>query len=552
MQPNIPNNYLPPKEDLPHLIYTLPEMDYPIANTSWNLLDKHIEAGRGEQTAIYFEEERITYRELRERVNRLASSLQRLGVEQGERVMLRLPNRPELIVGLLAVQRLNAVALPTMKLLRARELTYIANDAEAKILIVHNTLFEEIEKCRSELKTVQHFIVVPIAEKTDHLSFDDLLKEGDKSLEPAHSQPDDIALMLYTSGTTGVPKGAWHTHRRILASGDSYARYCLEPKPGDVFGGNPPLPFAYGYGGLFSYPLQHGLSVCLVDSSNPTDYFKAIERSKITVFFSVPTFYNQVLKKLPTAHKDFNTSSLRLCVSAGEPLPAETYQEWLKRFNVKTLDGIGTTEMFHIFISHRASDEIEPGSTGRAVPGYEVKIFDDHLNEVPRGQPGLIGIRGPTGITYWRKPQEQQRVVRQGWSLSGDVYIKDAEGRLWYQARRDDLIISGGYNIAGPEVEGILLEHEAVLECAVVASPDSERGHVVKAFIKLREGYPPSDQLRKALQDFVKENLAPYKYPRKIEFLGESTDLQELPRTETGKIKRNILREREKRSHTPA
>jgi len=549
MQANIPREYLPPQSEQPEFIYALPEMDYPTANVTRYLLDRHLEAGKGEQTAIYFEHERVSYAQLHERVNRLASALQRLGVEAGDRVMLRLPNRPELIVGILAAQRLNAVALPTMKLLRARELSYIARDAEVKVLVVHHTLLSEVEACRDRLNTLQHVVVVPNGAQAGDHDYDALLASGQAQFEAVETELDDLALLLYTSGTTGVSKGAWHTHRRMLASADSYARYCLVPQEGDVFGGNPPLPFAYGYGGLLFYPLYFGLGVCLVDSVQPVDHFSAVERFKVSVFFSVPTFYNQVLKRFGDEAQRFDLSSLRLCVSAGEPLPAETYEAWHRRFGVKTLDGIGTTEMFHIFISHRVGDTVQPGSTGRPAPGYEVKIFDDALHEVPRGQPGLLGIRGPTGITYWRKPEEQQRIVRQGWSLPGDVYLKDEAGRLWYQARRDDMIITGGYNVAGPEVEAVLMEHEAVLECAVVASPDPERGYVVKAFVQLQEGHEPSDALRQALQDFVKANLAPYKYPRKVEFLGECDDLKTLPRTETGKIKRALLRQREARLH---
>jgi len=543
MPPNIPADYLPSPEVQPDSVHAVPEVHYPRPlNVTEELVDSQVETGQGDAVAIRFEDRAITYAELQERVNRLGNALSDLGVQPGDRVMVRFPNRPEPVVSCLAVQKIGAVALPSMKLLRARELTYIGNNAEISAAIVYDDLLEDFEAAMPDLDTLEEVVV---AERNgidhDHHDYDALLADAEADLAPYETERDDLALMLYTSGTTGRPKGAVHTHRQVLASADSYARYCVEPTTADVFGGNPPLPFAYGYGDLLTFPLRFGATTSLVEDATPGDLLQAVEDHGITVLCSVPTAFNQILSEHPDAAEEFDLSSLRLGMSAGEPLAPSTFESFREEFGIELLDGIGTTEMLHIFLSHRQSDEVDPSATGYAVPGYECKVVDpDTGEELERGEAGLLAVRGPTGITYWNRPEKQAEAVQDGWSYPGDIFVHRADGRFEYKSRRDDLIITAGYNVPGPEVENVLQEHEAVSEVAVVGSPHEERGEIVKAFVVLADGVDPRDELKVELQDHVKGILAPYKYPRAMEFI------QELPRTETGKIRRTELREQER------
>jgi 2-aminobenzoate-CoA ligase len=324
----------------------------------------------------------------------------------------------------------------------------------------------------------------------------------------------------------------------MIASADSYARYVIQPTAGDVFGGHPTLAFTYGLGGLLVFPYRFGARTVLLDSFTPERLLELIGRERITVLFCAATTY-RLLLQVADLERRFDLSSLRLCVSAGEPLPRPVYDEWIARTKVEAIDSLGTTEMFQVFVSQRPG-HVRPGATGLAVPGYEVRIVDEQLNEVPRGTPGLLAVRGPTGCRYWRKPDRQREYVRGGWNVPNDVCVQDADGYIWYQCRNDDLIICAGYNIAGPEVEAVLLEHPAVLEAAVVASPDPVKGHVPKAFIVLKPDAAASDALAAELQEHVRRELASYKYPRKVAFVTA------LPKTETGKIRRVELREQER------
>ena len=544
MQENVPEAYLP--EAGPDLIHPLPELHYPEElNVTTELVDRHIEEGRGDNVAIRFGDEAITYTDLQRRVNRLGNGLVEQGVEPGDRVVVRFTNRPEAIVSCLAVQKIGAVALPSMKLLRAKELVHIINNAEASAVIVYDALLDEIDEALPDLDTVENVVVVQRNDvEHDHVDYDGLTEDTDEELEPYPTERDDLALMLYTSGTTGQPKGATHTHRQVLSTADSYARYCLNVTEDDVFGGNPPLPFAYGYGDLLTFPLRFGATSSLVEDASPGDLLDAIENHGITILCSIPTAFNQILSKFPEGPDDFDTSSLRLAVSAGEPLTHSTFNNFKDDYGVEIYDGIGTTEMLHIFVSHREGEDIDPGATGYPVPGYECKVVDpDTGEELPRGEAGLLAVRGPTGISYWNRPNKQEGALVDGWSLPGDIYVHREDGRLEYKAREDDLIISSGYNIPGPEVEAVLEEREEVSEVAVVGSPDEERGQVVKAFVVVAAGVDGDDGLVDTLQNHVKNTLAPYKYPRRVEFVDE------LPRTETGKIQRVKLREREREQY---
>ncbi|WP_049986055.1 acyl-CoA synthetase [Halobellus rufus] len=544
MQENVPQAYLP--DEGPDLVHPLPELHYKEElNVAAELVDRHVEAGRGDNVAIRFGDDEITYSDLQRRVNRLGNGLAEKGVEPGDRVVVRFTNRPEAIVSCLAVQKIGAVALPSMKLLRAKELVHIINNAEASAVIVYDDLLEEINKALPDLDTVETVVAVQRnGVEHDHTDYDELTESADEELEPYPTERDDLALMLYTSGTTGQPKGATHTHRQVLSTADSYARYCLNVTEDDVFGGNPPLPFAYGYGDLLTFPLRFGATSSLVENASPGDLLEAVENHGISILCSIPTAYNQILSKFPDGPEEFDTSSLRLAVSAGEPLTHSTFNRFKDDYGVEIYDGIGTTEMLHIFVSHREGQEIDPGATGYPVPGYECKVVDpDTGEELPRGEAGLLAVRGPTGISYWNRPEKQEEALIDGWSLPGDIYVHREDGRLEYKAREDDLIISSGYNIPGPEVEAVLEEREEVSEVAVVGSPDEERGQVVKAFVVVPEGVEGDDDLVDTLQNHVKNTLAPYKYPRRVEFVDE------LPRTETGKIQRVKLRERERQQY---
>jgi len=527
---------LPADASRPELTHALPELHYPRRlNAAAALVDDNVAAGRGDRPAIHFEDTTVSYADLAERVNRLGNGLREVGVEPGDRVVVRFPNRPEGVVSALAAQKVGAVPLPSMKLLRAKELEGIVADAGAEHAVVYDDLAPELAEATDD---DFEMVVADRGAGVDHdgYDYDALVEAADPDLAAHDTARDDPALMLYTSGTTGEPKGAVHTHRQILATADSYADYCLDPSPEDVFGGNPPLPFAYGYGCLLTFPLRAGAATSLVEDATPEGLLEAVEDHGITVLCSIPTAFNQILSEHPDAAEEYDLASLRVGTSAGEPLAPSTYEQFEEEFGIKLLDGIGTTEMLHIFISHRADDEVDPSATGFPVPGYECKVIDpDSHEEIERGEAGILAVRGPTGITYWDRPDEQASAVVDGWSIPGDIFVHREDGRFEYKSRRDDLIVSSGYNIPGPEVENVLQEHEAVGEVAVVGSPDEKRGEIVKAFVVPAAGVDPDDDLVTALQDHVKATLAPYKYPREVAFV------EEFPTTVSGKVKRHEL-----------
>ena len=526
---------LPPPELMPDRVYTLPGLRYPLRlNVGAELLDRNAEGDRGGRPAIHAGSQTITYTELARQVNRLCHGLRGLGLERGVRVLLRMPNVPEFIVSYLACQKLGIVTVGTMPMLRARELAYIASDAGATAAIVWGGLREELERARPQAPDLKHLIVAGESGSGDTTLA--RLTEGQPDrFSAVDTERDDIAMIAYTSGSTGVPKGCIHFHRDILASADAYARAVLEPSEEDRFGGHPTLAFTFGTGGLLVFPFRFGASSVLSGPFTPESMLETFARHRVTVSFCAPTSYRLMLG-VPDLTKRWDLGSLRLGVSAAEPLPAATWEEWYERTGVELLDGIGSTEMFHIFISS-VRGRVRPGSTGIPVPGYDCRVVDESGRELPPGQPGLIAIKGPTGCKYWRKPDRQAEYVRwNGWNVTGDVYVQDADGYFAYQCRSDDMIVSGGYKIPGPEVEHVLDEHPAVLESAVVAAPDRVRGFIVKAFVVLKPGRQPSEGLVAELQEHVKHELAPYKYPRALEFV------ERLPRTETGKIQRYILR----------
>ncbi|WP_458188382.1 acyl-CoA synthetase [Haladaptatus sp. NG-WS-4] len=539
---NIPEEKFPPSETRADCFHALPELHYPKSlNAAVELVDRHVESGRGENVAIYFEDETITYGDLRERVDRLGNVLLDLGVEPGDRVFVRFPNRPEYAVSCLAVQKIGAIPVPSMKLLQAKECTYVVEDSGATVALVHDGLLEPVEAANEACDSLRE-IVVAEREGVAHNchDFDKLAAKASPDLDAAPTHRDDLSMIAYTSGTTGRPKGTVHTHRQMLAIVDGYARYCLEPTEDDVFSGNPPIAFTFGYGVLVAFPLRFGASTVIVENAEPIDLIETIDAYGVTVLGSIPTAYNQMLNEHGEEIETADLSSLRVGISAGEPLSPSTFERVKSSFGIELLDGLGSTEMLHIFVSHRIGDDIDPSVTGYPVPGYECKVIDpDTDNELDVGEAGLLAIRGPTGVTYWGRPEKQELAVRDGWSLPGDVFVRTEDDRFEYKSRRDDLIVSSGYNVPGPEVESVLQEREEIYETAVVGSPDEERGMVVKAFVVLADGYEASDELTTTFQDHVKSQIAPYKYPRRIEYVAE------LPKTETGKIRRNVLRNRE-------
>ena len=527
---------LPAPELMPDRVFTLPELRYPLKlNAGAELLDRNADGGRAGRPAIHAGGRTLTYGELQKQVNRLCHGLRSAGLDRGDRVLLRMPNVPEFIVSWLACQKLGIVTVGTMPMLRARELAYIANDAGTVAAIVWGGLREELERARREAPALKRLIVAGEA-KADDTTLDALMTGEPERFTAADTDRDELAMIAYTSGSTGVPKGCVHFHRDILASADSYARHVLTPSEGDRFGGHPTLAFTFGTGGLLVFPFRFGASTVLSGPFTPEAMLETFAKQRVTVCFCAPTSYRLMLQ-VPDLTRRYDLAGLRLGVSAAEPLPAATWEEWKKTTGVELLDGIGSTEMFHIFISS-VRGRVRPGATGVPVTGYDCRVVDESGRELPPGQEGLVAIKGPTGCKYWRKPDRQAEYVRfGGWNVTGDVYVKDADGYFTYQCRSDDMIVSGGYKIPGPEIEHVLDEHPAVMESAVVAAPDRTRGFIVKAFVVLKAGQVPSQELVGELQEHVKRELAPYKYPRAVEFV------EKLPRTETGKIQRYVLRQ---------
>jgi len=529
---------VPPRALWPERIYTLPEHRYPVRlNVACELLDAHADGGRAGRPAVHYQDQILTYGELQKRVNRLANGLRAAGLDQGDRVLLRLPNCPEFVITWLACQKLGAVTVSTMPMLRARELAYIADDAGTGTAVVWGSLREELEKAQANASDLKRLIVAGETRAGD-TDWAHLMDGQPARFQAVDTDAQDVAMIAYTSGSTGVPKGCVHQHVDLLGSADSYARYVLTPSEEDRFGGHPTLAFTFGTGGLLVYPLRFGASTVLSPPFEPERMLDTIHRYGITVVFCASTSYRLMLR-VPEMERRYDIGSLRLCVSAAEPLPAATYEEWVARTGKECLDGIGSTEMFHIFVSSLPG-RVRPGATGVPVPGYDCRVVDEEGRELPRGTAGLIAIKGPTGCRYWRKPDRQAEYVRfGGWNVTGDVYVHDDDGYFTYQCRSDDMIVTGGYKIPGPEVEHVLDEHPAVAESAVVATPDETRGNVPKAFVVLKPGVDPSEALARELQEHVKAELAPYKYPRQVEFVVE------LPHTETGKIRRVALRQQE-------
>jgi 2-aminobenzoate-CoA ligase len=521
---------LPARTEWPDFLFSLPELNYPERmNCVVELLDRWIASGDGNRPCLISPTETLSYAQLAERVNRIANALTRdLGMVAGHRVLLRGPNSPMMVAAYLAVIKAGGVVVATMPLLRAKEIAYPIAKAKIRLALCDHRLADEMEKARPLAPDLDRLVYwgAGTPEALEAL----IAKPGYETFTACETASDDVCLIGFTSGTTGEPKGTMHFHRDILATCDSYGRHVLRAQASDRFIGSPPLAFTFGLGGLVLFPLRIGASTILLEKAAPDDLLAAIGKFGATISFTAPTAYRAMLGKLG----EHDISSLRKCVSAGEALPKATFDAWLDTTGIKILDGIGATEMLHIFIGS-PEDAIRPGATGKPVPGYEARVVDGNGTEVPPGTIGRLAVRGPTGCRYLAD-QRQRQYVQNGWNITGDTYLVDADGYFWYQARSDDMIVSSGYNIAGPEVEAALLAHPAVAECGVVGAPDDERGQIVKAYVVLRPGYAGDQASIKVLQEYVKATIAPYKYPRAIEYVAA------LPRTQTGKLQRFELR----------
>jgi 2-aminobenzoate-CoA ligase len=521
---------LPPRRQWPDFLLELPELKYPDRmNCVVELLDRWVAAGHGDRPCLISPAGTLSYAQLSERVNRMANVLTRvLGMMPGHRVLLRGPNNPMMVAAYLAVIKAGGVVVATMPLLRAKEIAYPIGKAKISLALCDHRLAEEMEKARALAPDLERVVYWGSggADALEAL----MARPGYESFVPCDTASDDVCLIAFTSGTTGEPKGTMHFHRDMLATCDSYGRHVLRAEAGDRFIGSPPLAFTFGLGGLVLFPLRVGAATILVEKASPDDLLAAIEKFGATIAFTAPTAYRAMLAKLA----ERNISSLRKCVSAGEALPKATFEAWLAATGIKILDGIGATEMLHIFIGS-PEEAILPGATGKPVPGYEARVVDADGKELPPNTIGRLAVRGPTGCRYLAD-KRQRHYVQDGWNITGDTYLMDADGYFWYQARSYDMIVSSGYNIAGPEVEVTLLEHPAVAECGVVGAPDEERGQIVKAYVVLRAGHSGDSALTKTLQEHVKATIAPYKYPRTIEYVTQ------LPRTQTCKLQRFELR----------
>jgi 2-aminobenzoate-CoA ligase len=522
---------LPPASDCPEFPCTLPALMYPPRlNVAVELLDRWVAKGRGSRFCLIGSVESLSYAQTLERVNRIANVLVRdLGLVPGSRVLLRSANSPMLACAYLAVIKAGGVAVGTMPLLRARELAYPITKARIAIALCDAAISGELDKAAELAPDLMK--IVTWGGGGGAGSIEALMRRpGYESFTACDTAADDVCLIAFTSGTTGEPKGTMHVHRNLLASCDSYGAEVLHAAAEDRFIGSPPLAFTFGLGGLLLFPLRVGAASVLLDKATPDDLLPAIARFRATVLFTAPTAYRAMLGKM----KGATLGSLRKCVSAGEALPKATFNAWKAATGLPIMEGIGATEMFHMFIAAR-EEEVRAGSTGKVVPGYEARVIDMDGREVPRGTPGRLAVKGPTGCRYLADPR-QRKYVENGWNITGDTYIQDGEGYFWYQARSDDMIVSAGYNIAGPEVEEVLLAHPAVAECGVVGAPDADRGQIVKAYVVLKAGTAGDAALARSLQEFVKATIAPYKYPREIRFVAA------LPRTQTGKLQRFELR----------
>ena len=522
---------LPPAAMQPD--YLLGSFQYPERlNAAVELTDRMVERGFSDHVALIGNGRRRTYKELADWSNRVAHALvENYGIKPGNRVLIRSANNPAMVACWLAATKAGAVVVNTMPMLRPGELTQIVDKAEIAVALCDTRIMDDLVTCASTSTFLKK--VIGFDGTANHDSeLDRIALDKPVRFQAVDTGRDDVALLAFTSGTTGKPKATMHFHRDLLIIADGYAKEVLGVTPDDIFVGSPPLAFTFGLGGLAIFPLRFGATATLLETASPANMLKIIETYKATICFTAPTAYLAMLKAVD---EGADISSLRIAVSAGETLPAPVFKSWGEKTGKPILDGIGSTEMLHIFISNRLHDR-KPAATGRPVSGYEAKIVDESMKELPRGEVGRLAVRGPTGCRYLADDR-QANYVRDGWNLTGDSFVQDEDGVFHFAARSDDMIISSGYNIAGPEVESALLSHPDVAECGVIGVPDAERGQIVEAHVVLTAGIAPDALTIKRLQDHVKQVIAPYKYPRSVKFVAA------LPKTQTGKLQRFRLRE---------
>jgi len=520
--------HMPPRDQWPDFINEVSMgRDY---NAAAELVDRAVEEGYGDRVAIYSPEGDWTYRELLQKSNQIARVLvHELGLVPGNRVLLRSLNNPMLAACWLAVVKAGGVVVTTIAMLRGKEIATIAAQGNAQIALCDFNLREDMQAAAELSNSLEQ--IVYFNAPASQPSLESMLRNKPVTFDSFLSDGSDIAMIAFTSGTTGKPKGAMHSHQALLAVCETFSRQVLKPNPEDIFMGTASLAFVYGLGGLLLFPLHARAAVVLLENVKIDALLAAAERYRPTVLFTAPTAYKVLLE----VADDPRLASLRVCASAGEALPPFVTQGWLDKTGVRITDGIGATELLHVFLSvQNVQDPI--GSLGKAVPGYEVRVLDDNGKDAPVGEIGYLAVRGPTGCRYLNDSRQANDVV-DGWNITGDTVKIDEQGFIWYQARNDGIIVSAGYNIVSPEVEGVVNQHPAVAECGVIGVPDPDRGNIVRAYVVLKEGYQPSTQLVAEIQAFAKQKAAPYKYPRSIKFIDE------LPRTATGKIQHFVLRE---------
>ncbi|WP_116247242.1 benzoate-CoA ligase family protein [Nocardiopsis sp. FIRDI 009] len=523
-------DHLPPPEQWPELVLDPPAPRYPDRlNCAEELLDGTIAAHGADRPCLVGEDETLTYGALRDRADRVARVLvEETGLVPGQRVLLRGPNSPWLAACWLGVLRAGGVVVTVLPVLRADELATVMRSARVTHALCDARFLDDLSAAAAQMAGTPHVIAYGGAGPGDLTA---LAAARPSGFTPVRVAADDACMIAYTSGTTGAPKGCVHFHRDVLAVADTYAAHVLRPTPDDVFTGSPPLGFTFGLGGLLIFPLRAGASSVLLERPRPEALLAAVAEHGVTVLFTAPTAYRAMLTRLD----GHDLSRLRRCVSAGEHLPAATWHAWHEATGLRMLDGIGATEMLHIFVSS-TDEHMRPGSTGRPVPGFEAAVLDDDGRPVPDGRPGHLAVRGPVGCRYL-DDDRQRDYVRDGWNLTGDTYVRDADGYLWYRARSDDMIVTAGYNVAPAEVEEALLTSPDVEEAAVVGVADPGRGQIVRAYVVLRDGLAPDEGRAERLREHVRSRISPYKTPRSVEFLPA------LPRTATGKLQRFRLRQ---------
>ncbi len=549
----IPEGYLPPRELWPSRIYKLPEFQtYPQKfNSTEELLDKQVAAGRGDRPAILFEDKKIPYKALLGMVNKLGSSLKALGLEEADRVALRAPNIPPALVANFAVLKIGGIFLPTSGLFSRAEIAHVFNNAEVKAVVVAAPLLEELEKAKPDLKTLKHIIVMGGTpeqqaqyKQRGYLLYQELLDGGKPECEPVRRDRMDVSVMIYTSGTTGLPKGTVHFMEEAFIVPDAFGKYCWGVTENDVILSAAPIAMAAGYSAVATIPYRFGAASSIFARFTPEGMLEQIQNHKATILSALPTAYRKMLQ-VPDAEKKYNIGSLRICTGGGESLTAKTYLDWKAKFGQDIFEGLGTTEMMFVFISSAATKKVKPGSIGPAIPGYELRVVNEEGKDCKPGETGQLIARGPTGTVYWRDPEKQRSVVREGWCRAGDMVNMDEDGYIWFLSREDDLIKSSGYRIGPEEIEDVLVTHPAVADAAVVGLPDPVMGQKTKAFVQLREGKQPSAALGQELIEFCRGKIAVYKLPREVEFTDKMPRAAGPGGPGTGKLLRRVLRQRE-------